>query len=95
MAMRLDDKERNVILTSVLGLDPEAEVYLYGSRTDLNKRGGDIDLLIFSKRLTSSDKLAILANIFDQIEEQKIDLLIAKDTSDPFVRIALKSGVRL
>lgn len=30
-----------------------------------------------------------------KIEEQKIDLVIAQDTSDPFVRLALKTGIKL
>jgi predicted nucleotidyltransferase len=93
--MRLDDKERQAIVSSVKAFDPDAEVYLFGSRVDPKKRGGDIDLLILSQVLTNSDKLAILGRIFEKIEEQKIDLVIAKTSSDPFVRLALKTGVKL
>jgi len=33
--------------------------------------------------------------IFEKMEEQKIDLIMARDTSAPFVRMALKKGVRI
>lgn len=93
--MRLDKKEQEAIKSSILGIDPNAEIYLFGSRTDPNKRGGDIDILIMSQALNRSDKIPILYKIFEKIEEQKIDLVIAKDTSDPFVRLALKTGIKL
>jgi len=33
--------------------------------------------------------------IFEQLEEQKMDLVIAKDNSTFFVKIALKTGIKL
>lgn len=95
MSIRLDDKEQEAIKSAILEYDPEANIYLFGSRTDPNKRGGDIDILIISKILTKSDKIPILCKIFETIEEQKIDFVFAKDTLDPFVRLALKTGIRL
>ena len=93
--MRISDKEKSVILEAVRRLDPDADIYLFGSRTDDLKKGGDIDILIFSERLTFEDKLRIKAWLFEKIEEQKIDLVIATDNHDPFVRMALDQGVRL
>lgn len=93
--MRIDENERQAIKSAILEFDPASEIYLFGSRTDMNKRGGDIDILILSQVLTSGDKIPILCKIFEQIEEQKIDLVIARDTTDPFVRLALKTGIRL
>jgi predicted nucleotidyltransferase len=93
--MRLEKQERDILRSAILAFDPQAEIFLFGSRTDLNKRGGDIDLLVLSQRLTSMDKAPILVKIFETIEEQKIDLLIAKDLSDPFVQIAYQTGIRL
>lgn len=93
--MRIDEKEKQAILSSIKELDPDAEIFLFGSRVDDTARGGDIDLLILSHLLTSSDKISILRRIFEMIEEQKIDLVIARDVSDPFVRLALKTGIKL
>ena len=91
--MRLTEAERNSIRTIIFHLDPEAQIYLFGSRTDDKKRGGDIDLLILSAKISEKDYRGIKLKLYDALGEQKIDLLIAKDTSDPFVRIALEKGM--
>lgn len=75
--------------------DPDAEIYLFGSRADDTKKGGDIDVLVFSTKISYRDKLEIKARIFENIEEQKIDLLIAGDKRDPFVRSAFENSVKL
>ena len=93
--MRLTDEEIQTIEEAIYGLDQNAAIYLFGSRVDDSQKGGDIDLLIISRNLTFSDKIKIKKKIFERIDEQKIDLIIAKDNSDPFVRLALEQGVRL
>lgn len=93
--MRLSLFEIDAIKQSVYGLDPDAQIFLFGSRADDMKKGGDIDLLIISSLLTSSDKIKIKASLFKKLEEQKIDITIAADTTKPFVRLALKNGVLL
>ncbi|MBS3780469.1 MAG: nucleotidyltransferase domain-containing protein [Desulfovermiculus sp.] len=93
--MRLSTTEQQAIKDAVFSADPQARIYLFGSRVDDTKRGGDIDLLIFYPKITFKDKLDIKAKIFDKMDEQKIDLLIATDTQDPFVRLALKNSVEL
>ncbi|MCK9362910.1 MAG: nucleotidyltransferase domain-containing protein [Syntrophales bacterium] len=93
--MRLQEFEIRTIEETVHALDPEAAVYLFGSRADDSRKGGDIDLLIISPKLTYSDKLKIKRQFFEKMEEQKIDVVIAKDAADPFVRMALEQGRRL
>lgn len=93
--MRLTPKEAQVIKNAILHRDPLAEVYLFGSRVDDRAKGGDIDILILSQVLDADDKRAIRIAIFQQLEEQKIDLVLAKDDSDPFIKIALATGVPL
>ena len=76
-------------------MDPRASVYLFGSRVDQMKKGGDIDLLIISEKLNKIDGWAIKDEICDRIGQQKIDIVITNNTKEPFVRIALKEGVLL
>jgi len=92
--MRLTDSEIQAIEKAIYSLDQDAEIYLFGSRADDSQKGGDIDLLIVSGNLTFRDKIKIKKGIFEHIDEQKIDLIIAKDDADPFVRLALEQGVR-
>ncbi len=93
--MRLSPDEIKAIKETIQSFDSKAKIWLYGSRVDDLKRGGDIDLLIFSQILSFSDKLKIKSRLYEKIGEQKIDLLIAKDESKPFVRIALENAVLL
>lgn len=93
--VRLNEQEINVLKEQIYDLDPEAKIYLFGSRVDRDKKGGDIDLLILSDHLTGDDKITLKRKIFDYLDEQKIDLLITNDVNDPFVKLALKTGIRL
>lgn len=72
--------------------DPDALVNLFGSRVDDNKRGGDIDLLVISGIITRDDKRKIKLKLYESIGEQKIDLVLAVDDLEPFVKLALASG---
>ena len=74
--MRLTNKEIDTIKNSVLALDADARVYLFGSRIDDAKRGGDIDLLIESNILTKQDLRKIRWQIFGVFGEQKMDLVL-------------------
>jgi predicted nucleotidyltransferase len=93
--MRLKEFEQAAILSTVKCLDENASVYLFGSRVDDSKKGGDIDLLVMSDRLTSEDKRTIRMKLYELLGEQKIDLVLAADDSDPFIKLALGSGVKL
>ena len=93
--MRLSKLEVDVVKQSVYRHDPEALVYLFGSRADDTKKGGDIDLLIISTIIKPADKIDLKAAIYEKLEEQKIDIVVAKNKEKPFVRLALKQGVLL
>lgn len=93
--VRLSQHEIDVIKSSILELDPKAKIYLFGSRADPDLKGGDIDLLVLSDFLEQVSTVKIKAKIFQTLEEQKIDLLIARDRSDPFVKHAFATGKQL
>jgi predicted nucleotidyltransferase len=93
--VRLKDEEKQIILQAIHFVDPHARVYLFGSRVDENGKGGDIDLLVFSRKMTYGDKLAVKKNIFSTLDEQKIDIVVTKDGGEPFVQMVLEQGVEL
>lgn len=93
--MRLSQYEIQSIKDVVYSLDSNARIYLSGSRVYDNKRGGDIDLLIVSNKLTNKDTRKVKLSLYDKIGEQKIDVVIAKDLSKPFTRVAVEEGVLL
>jgi len=93
--MRLDLPEQVAIHDAIYQADAEAEVYLFGSRTDDTARGGDIDLLVLSKRIGLMQKLEILAQLHKKLGDRKIDLAVFSDANRPFAKIALEKGIRL
>ena len=96
MPHRLLDSDRNAIVDSIMAVDGNAEIYLFGSRTDTSKKGGDIDIIILSDSLIEKDLLKIEKQIFNKIEEIKIDFIISKKlVTDNFVKIILNYAVKL
>jgi len=93
--MRLTPTEIAAISQTIRFLDDQARIRLFGSRVDDAKRGGDIDLLILSEKLTESDRGTIRLSLHEKMGEQKIDIVIARDLSDPFVRVAYNEGVEI
>jgi hypothetical protein len=93
--MRLTDRERDTIVSTVHRYDEQAQVYLFGSRVDDAKKGGDIDLLVRSASIGPAERRRIRRSICDVIGEQKIDILVAANLDNPLVRVAHRSGVLL
>lgn len=85
--MRLTAKEIAEIINAVgLFIKPpqKAWLYLYGSRTDDQLKGGDIDLLLLVDKTNKDifdNKYKLLAKIKEYIGDQKIDLLIIDKNS--------------
>ncbi|MDP2751720.1 MAG: nucleotidyltransferase domain-containing protein [Rhodocyclaceae bacterium] len=74
----------------------KVEVFLFGSRVDDEKRGGDIDLYI--KTQTGKDlthKIKFLVSLEQKIGEQKIDVVLAIDENRPIEQQAMRTGVML
>lgn len=91
--MRLKEQERRTIADLVKKYDPEASIYLFGSRADDRRRGGDIDLLILSSRITPALRRKLKLCLYDALGEQKIDIVVSKDLSRAFTRLAVAKGV--
>lgn len=86
--MRLTASEQDAIREEAASRAPGATVYLFGSRADDGARGGDIDLLVFPCRMEMESRLRFRIALADRLGEQKIDLVVSDDATDPFVRIA-------
>lgn len=98
--MRLSKPDQKVIVDSVKMFFPDdVKVWLFGSRVDDNKRGGDIDLYLEGTGIEQPLKKRILLKIAlqDQLGEQKIDLVFHDMTlpMQPIHEIAKSEGVLL
>lgn len=100
-SMRLSQKQIAAIRTSVNEVFGwGAQVWLFGSRVDDRKRGGDIDLLIrpAETHITPSlaDKVRFLNKLERLIGERKVDVVVeAANDPRPIVRVAHETGVLL
>ncbi len=98
--MRITLIEKTIIRSSVKKhFGGNADVYLFGSRVNDDRKGGDIDLYITTDMPTSEiirKKIGLLVDIEKGLGEQKIDVVINNHTKQkPIYEIAEKEGVRL
>ena len=94
--MRLSEEEVLTLKKTVGELSPGAVIYLFGSRTEDEKRGGDIDLLIVSKSLTRQDLRKIRLDFFQKFGEQKMDIILDDGSfTDPFHKLIYQKAIRL
>ena len=73
------------------------EVYLFGSRVDDNKKGGDIDLYFVLKNHSNlfEKKIKFLSRVKRELGEQKIDVVFNIDNSRLIEKEAIKWGIKL
>ncbi len=78
--MRLSKSNIQIIKDKIKQWDPSARIYLFGSRTDDNKRGGDIDLLIETSALVENPALIIArlsAGLMRLLQGRKVDIVLS------------------
>ncbi len=99
--MRLSRVERKRVLSSqptrTAGIS-DAVIYLFGSRADDNRRGGDIDLFITtSQHISLREKIDLLTRLERHGIERKVDLIIQKPEQkhETIYNEVLQKGVRL
>ena len=74
-----------------------SRVFLFGSRTDETKKGGDIDLFIEPQHVSnvSEQKITLLTKLQTVLGDQTIDIVLAKDKNRLIEQEARKKGVLL
>ncbi len=96
--MRLTTSEINAITQNAKNIFGDAaKVYLFGSRVDDSKKGGDIDLYVISENQDNlyEKKVKFLSALDMSLGEQKIDVVIAKDKNRPIEKEAIAKGIEL
>ena len=98
--MRLTDDEIKAIKDTFYDVFKDGAIYLFGSRVDDTKRGGDIDLYIeLTDKLSDEDirskKSKFKLKLYDKIGEQKIDIVVSEDKNRTIEKEASRTGVAL
>jgi len=94
--MRITEKEIKILKNKLHTLSNQAKLYLFGSRVDDTKRGGDIDLLVIDDTLTKRDLRLLRIEFFKYFGEQKLDILLDNGKFENlFSRLILKKAILL
>ena len=91
--MRLTSKEIEIIKTQVHKTFNDAQIYLFGSRTDDNLKGGDIDLYIITKNPSFEKKLRLKTTLEDLLFKP-VDIVLSRDKNRLIEKEALK-GIKI
>jgi predicted nucleotidyltransferase len=97
--MRLTPKQCEIIRHSVkCMLGDDTRVFLFGSRVDDNKRGGDIDLYIETNRpVLLMDEMRIKTALQEELDN-RVDLVInvlSQKTDKPIYRLAKLNAIAI
>lgn len=95
--MRLSEYEHQILIKHCNALFPHSYLYLFGSRTDDKKRGGDIDLYLETDNKTDlfKRKIHFLSKVKRDLGDQKIDLIFNEDESRLIEQEARKWAIQL
>lgn len=90
--MRLSEREKEALRE--VFKDFEGEIYIFGSRLDDTKKGGDIDILLKpTKTLSFEDIIKFQAKYFS-IMDSDIDIVVY-DENNPFVKDIVRYAERV
>ena len=92
--MRLSSKEIETIKTTIHDIFGEATIYLFGSRLNPNKKGGDIDLFVVAKDKTDllQKKIKALAKL-ERALHKPVDIVVHRDFNREIEQEALKGEI--
>jgi len=96
--MRLTTKQIEIIIQKTsLVFGGNAKVYLFGSRVDNTKKGGDIDLYVAPENQDNlhEKKIKFLTVLEMNLGDQKIDVILAKNDNSLIEKEAITKGIEL
>ncbi len=96
IAMRLNANELNAIRSTLAAADPAGRIYLFGSRVDDKRRGGDIDVFLDASHAIDAMTALRLEYRISAACDTKVDLLIkAPDEVDMPIHQVARKGIEL
>jgi len=95
MQIRLNPEEIKIIKNIINKIFGKCDIYIFGSRMDLNKKGGDVDIFVIPQNYEDLYEKRIKAkiNLKDALF-RNIDIVIHKDFNNLIEKEALK-GIKI
>ena len=90
--MRLSVQEYKAVCDLLKSVDPNGQLYLFGSRTDNTKKGGDIDLFFEASKILDLKQRLTLEYLLSVACDTKVDLIVKNPDQEeqPIFMIARK-----
>jgi len=92
--MRLTQSEIALIKRTIGRYVDHPKIYIFGSRLDDDKRGGDIDIFVVSPNGVDFSARSAIKDTLEEALLKPIDLVIHQDFNRPIEREALR-GVEI
>ena len=95
--MRLPPQYAEFFKTEAATLRPGADVYLFGSRLDESRKGGDMDIMVLSSpKLNWEEAAQIRQRFWRQFGFQKLDLVcFSPEDRSVFKELVLLDAIHL
>lgn len=95
--MRLSEDKVVYLKRSIAKILTGTEVYLFGSRTDDKKNGGDIDIMVLSQKYLEKKALRqIKIGFYKKFGWQKVDIVnFLYGENNPFKYLVLQDAIKL
>ena len=96
--MRLSNRLKVQIINSVLDSFGNVDIYLFGSRADDSKKGGDIDIAVdvdLSREEFKQQKVQFLLSLIKRDLELKIDIVPYKSNDELLTEEISKSALKI
>lgn len=95
--MRIKTEEIEFVKEMIESILPDASVFVFGSRSSNDLKGGDTDLLVLAERpLSNQEKRNIRIAFYKEFGEQKIDIAsFRRDELSVFKDLALLEAIKI
>ena len=89
--MRLSKQEIDIIKKTLSDIFADVQIYLFGSRLDARKKGGDIDLFVISKQQSNllEKKIKAIAKL-ERLLNKPVDIVVHRNFQRNIEKEALK-----
>jgi len=93
--MRVSPKTISILLElAKKNFGEDAPVRLFGSRTNDNAKGGDIDIHVIAPNSTFQDEIQFLVDV-EELLDEKVDIRVQTDCTLLIDEIAIEEGILL
>ena len=95
--MRLTPEQTDTIRQRIRScMGPHARIWLFGSRVDDSRRGGDVDIYVEPESAPSLESRLMCKSALADALDLNVDLIVQQPGRDlPIYRIARQSGISL